>query len=312
MDVNGLTWRAALENGPATPVSLVFLGSPEPSASCLRLLAAAGHDVRLVISEPDRRRGRGLGISPTPVKQAAIDLGLPVSEHLADALEAQAELGVVVAFGRLIPKSVLARLDMVNVHFSLLPEWRGAAPIERAILSGQRTTGVSIMKLEEGLDTGPVYASAEVPIAPEATLHHMRGLLAVEGSQLLLGLLHNGVAGLPAPVPQAGEATYARKITAADRRVDWSAGAAAVERVVMIGGAWTTFRGRRAIISAAKATLGGNGRPGGIALSAAGQLLVSTSDGTIEVTEIQLEGRRRQAAAEWARGARLLAGDAFA
>ena len=122
----------------------------------LRALVGDGHDVRLVVTQPDRKRGRGGALVPSPVKQAAAELGLPVSHRVDDALDAGADLGVVVAFGRLIKPHVLERLPMINVHFSLLPRWRGAAPVERAILAGDTETGVCIMALEESLDTGPV------------------------------------------------------------------------------------------------------------------------------------------------------------
>jgi methionyl-tRNA formyltransferase len=124
----------------------------------LRALVGAGHEVVLVVSQPDKRRGRGGELAPSPVKAAAVALGLAVTERVDDVITAGAELGVVVAYGRLIRPHVLAVLPMINVHFSLLPRWRGAAPVERAILAGDERTGVCVMQLEEGLDTGPVYA----------------------------------------------------------------------------------------------------------------------------------------------------------
>ena len=135
---------------------LVYLGTPEMAVPPLRALVAAGHDVALVITRADRRRGRGGATSPSPVKAAAVELGVPVSHDVDDVLTAGAELGVVVAFGRIIKPHVLAALPMVNVHFSLLPRWRGAAPVERALLAGDTETGVCIMDVEEGLDTGGV------------------------------------------------------------------------------------------------------------------------------------------------------------
>src|SRR5205807_7717429 len=137
---------------------LAFLGTPEAAVPPLRALVNAGHDVVLVVTQPDKRRGRGSATMPSPVKAAALELGLPVTERVDDVLDANVELGVVVAFGRLIKPQVLDKVPMINMHFSLLPRWRGAAPVERAILAGDRETGVAIMQLEEGLDTGPVYA----------------------------------------------------------------------------------------------------------------------------------------------------------
>ncbi|MGH9028042.1 MAG: methionyl-tRNA formyltransferase, partial [Acidimicrobiales bacterium] len=140
---------------------LAFLGSPSAAVPSLRALVRAGHDVSLVVSRPDKRRGRGQAASPSPVKAAALEAGIDVTDQLDDVLGSGAELAVVVAYGRIIPKRVLDVMPMVNAHFSLLPRWRGAAPVEHAILAGDRVTGVCIMVLEEGLDTGPVLAVHE-------------------------------------------------------------------------------------------------------------------------------------------------------
>ena len=155
----------------------------------------AGHDIALVVTQPDRRRARGAGLLPTPVKAAALELGLAVTDRVDDALDAGAELGVVVAFGRLIKPHVLAKLPMVNLHFSLLPRWRGAAPVERAILAGDTETGVCLMALEEGLDTGPVYACQRVTIGPEETAEELRDRLVEIGTAMLVERLAEGPAG---------------------------------------------------------------------------------------------------------------------
>ena len=154
---------------------LAFLGTPEVAAGCLRALHDAGHDVALVVTAPDRRRGRGSALTATPVKTCALELGLPLSSRVADILDASVELGVVVAFGTLIRAAVLEHVPMVNLHFSLLPRWRGAAPVERAILAGDEKTGVCLMALDEGLDTGPVYACVEVPLLPGQTAAELAG-----------------------------------------------------------------------------------------------------------------------------------------
>ena len=134
---------------PSVPKRLVYLGSPEAAVAPLRALHAAGHDIVLVVSQPDRRRGRGGAMSPSPVKAAALELGVPVTERIDDVVESGAELGVVVAYGRLIRPHVLAAVPMVNLHFSLLPRWRGAAPVERAILAGDTVTGVCVMDVAD-------------------------------------------------------------------------------------------------------------------------------------------------------------------
>jgi methionyl-tRNA formyltransferase len=264
--------------------------------------------VALVVSQPDKRRGRGRDLVPSPVKAAAVELGLPVSDRVDDVMAAGAELGVVVAYGRLIRPHVLAVLPMINVHFSLLPRWRGAAPVERAILAGDERTGVCIMQLEEGLDTGPVYACEEVPIGPDATAGELRAELSSRGTALLLRLLSDG---LPAPRPQAGEATYAAKIDPAEHRLDWSRPAVELHRVIRLGDAWTTFRGRR--LKVVRARLAGAAAPHRLAPGEvdARRLLVGTGEGAIELVEVQPEGRAPQPAAAWRNGARLLEGESM-
>src|SRR5580698_5163295 len=149
---------------------LAFLGTPDMAVPPLRALVEAGHDLALCVTRPDRKRGRGGALSPSPVKAAALELGLAVTHSMQDLVTADVELAVVVAYGRIIPASLLAQIPMVNLHFSLLPRWRGAAPVERALLAGDAETGVCLMKLEEGLDTGPVYGRLSVPIGDEEDL----------------------------------------------------------------------------------------------------------------------------------------------
>src|SRR6478609_10300108 len=149
---------------PRHPHRLVFLGTPAMAIEPLQALHAAGFEIPLVVSRADAKRGRGGALVASPVKQAALDLGLPVTDRIDDALDVGADLGVVVAYGRIIRPHVLDALAMINIHFSLLPRWRGAAPVERAILSGDDVTVVCVMAVEEGLDTGGTYAVAEVPI----------------------------------------------------------------------------------------------------------------------------------------------------
>ena len=202
---------------------VVFLGTPEIAVPSLRALHSAGHLIRLVVTGADKRRGRGGGTSPSPVKEAALALGLPVSHSVDDVLEVDAELGVVVAFGRIIRPHVLARVPMVNVHFSLLPRWRGAAPVERAILAGDEITGVDVMRVEEGLDTGAVYARAQVPIGPDDTAADVRAALVEQGTRLLVEqLAAHSLEWLDHGQPQVGESTYAEKLSSSELELDWS------------------------------------------------------------------------------------------
>ena len=282
----------SLPPAPRHPGRLVFLGTPEMSVGPLRALVDAGHEVALVVSQPDRRRGRGGRTSPSPVKQAALDLGLPVTDVVDDVLGAGADLGVVVAFGRLIKPHVLAALPMVNLHFSLLPRWRGAAPVERAILAGDERTGVDLMVVEEGLDTGGIYDRTEVAIGPDETADELRSRLSGLGGEMLVRNLR---AGLGEPTPQVGEPTYAHKLTVEERAIDWAAPAVDVHRRVRVGGAWTTRDGAR--LKVWRTALDGAGPEA---------VTVPAGDGTIALVEVQPEGRRRMPASAWARG---LAGD---
>ena len=276
---------------------LVFLGTPEMAVPPLRALHAADHDIALVVTRPDRRRGRGSELSPSPVKAAAVELGIPVSEVVDDVLTAGAELGVVVAFGRILKPHVLAALPMINVHFSLLPRWRGAAPVERALLAGDAVTGVCIMDVEEGLDTGAVYASEEVPIGPRVTLEELRAQLVDVGTRLLVDVLDGP---LPAPVPQQGEATYARKVDAAEWELDWTRPAEALDRWVRAGHAWTTFRGKRLRVLAAEPAVAERGDGPG---SLDGDIAVA-GEGALRLVTVQPEGRAAMAWRDFANGAR--------
>lgn len=274
---------------------MAFLGSPEAAVPPLQALAAE-HDVALVVTQPDRRRGRGGRSLPTAVKAAAMELDIPVTERVDDVIGAGVELGVVVAFGRLIRPHVLDRVPMVNLHFSLLPRWRGAAPVERAILAGDQETGVCLMAVEAGLDTGPLYRCERVAIGPEETADELRARLVRLGTALLVDELGRG---LGEPVPQEGEATYADKVSPDELRLQWESPAHHLHRLVRLGRAWTTFRGRRLRVMKAAVVDSGPG-PGVL-----DSLVVGTGDGRgLLLAEVQPEGKPPLTAAAWARGAR--------
>jgi methionyl-tRNA formyltransferase len=271
----------------------------------LLALHHAGHDLRLVVSRADKRRGRGAELIPSPVKAAAVALGLPVTDRVDDVIGSGASLGVVVAFGRLIKPPVLAALPMINLHFSLLPRWRGAAPVERAILAGDAVTGVCVMTLEEGLDTGPLHACRSVDIGSDETLEELRSRLVAIGTGLLVDQL---ATGLTPPVPQRGEATYAAKLEPEELRLDWRQGAAQLHRVVRLGRAWTTFRGKRLRILRVRVIQPGGADPS-LPPGRLDGLAVTTGNGTLELVEVQPEGRQAMAAARWRNGARPVPGE---
>jgi methionyl-tRNA formyltransferase len=256
---------------------------------------AAGFEVALVVSQPDKKRGRGSTLSPSPVKAAAIELGLPVTATVDDVLDVGADLGVVVAYGRIIKPHVLERLPMVNLHFSLLPRWRGAAPVERALLAGDAETGVDVMQLEEGLDTGGIYAEERLAIGDEETADDLRDRLVAVGTDLLVRTLGDGLGD---PRPQVGEPTYASKIDPAELELVWDRPAVELHRLVRLGRAWTTFRGKRLKVLAAglAATDAGPGQLDG--------LVVGTAAGGLELRQVQPEGKGPQDAAAWRNGAR--------
>lgn len=263
---------------------------------------AAGFEIAVVITRADKRRGRGSGPSPSPVKAAAAELGLKVSHDLSEVTSAGAEVGVVVAYGRIIPPAVLEALPMVNLHFSLLPRWRGAAPVERAILAGDQVTGVCVMEVEETLDTGAVFRRQEVPIGSSQTAAELRSELVTVGAGLLVETLRSGLSGAE---PQAGEATYAEKTTNEDLRLDWSRPAVELQRVVRVGGAWTTVGGKRLKVWAAE--VGDEAVEPGLPAGAVDGERVATGRGWLRLVIVQPEGKGRQPAADWRRGARLAA-----
>jgi methionyl-tRNA formyltransferase len=285
---------------PPNPRRLVYLGTPEVAVAPLRALHAAGFDISLVVTRADKRRGRGSSLVPSPVKAAALELGLRVTEQVDDVLDTDADLGVVVAFGRIIKPHVLDVLPMVNLHFSLLPQWRGAAPVERAILAGDPITGVCVMAVEEGLDTGGVYRRAETPIDPDESLDELRGRLVAIGTELLLDALTTGLG--PAELQQ-GEVTHAAKIDPSELELDFGAPVVAVHARVRLGDAWTTFRGKRLKVWRTRVVEPSSDVPS-LEPGQIERTFVGTGHGVLELVEVQPEGKARQPIAAWRNGAR--------
>lgn len=281
---------------------LVFLGTPSAAAVVLDRLLRDGRDIVHVVTGEDKRRGRGSGTSPSPVKALALARGVPVSHDLGwfkDDIPVGL-LGIVVAYGRLIPAWTLERVPMWNVHFSMLPRWRGAAPVERAILAGDEQTGVCIMQMDEGLDTGPVLNSTVLPLDGSETTVTLTERLAGIGADILLDTLDD-----PAPVasPQHGEPTYAKKVDKEEARIDWHQPAIIVSRTVRALRAHTSVDGVRVRV------LGVGGCPtGSVHAGAPGQVFddgcVQTGEGTLRLEVVQPEGRAPQGVLEWLNGLR--------
>lgn len=299
-------------------MKLVYLGTPEAAVAPLRALVSAGHEVLLVVSNPDRRRGRGAQLVASPVKAAALELDLPVTDEVDDihaAVAKGAELGVVVAYGRLIRKPLLSVLPFVNLHFSLLPRWRGAAPMERALLAGDSETGVCLMALEEGLDTGGVYRRVTTPIIATETGASLRSRLVGIGTELLLAALDgaSSVADLGAAEPQTGEVTWAAKIDSAERELDFSQPADTLNRWIRLGGAFSTLRGKRLKILAAQVL-----HPDGESEVEHGQrelpgsldaLDVVCGRGRLRLQKVQPEGKAAMDALSWRNGIQIQHGE---
>ncbi len=294
-------------------MKLVYVGSPEAAVAPLVALVAAGHEIVMVLSQPDRKRGRGSALVASPVKAAATELGLAVTDRADDLLEAAAagaELGVVVAFGRLIKPRLLDVMPFVNLHFSLLPRWRGAAPVERAVLAGDTETGVCLMALEAGLDTGPVYERVVVPIDETESVALLRDRLVEVGVEMMVRRLADGFVSLGSAVDQVGESTYAAKLDATEFVLEFAKPAYELARLVRLGFAWTTVRGKRlkvlearmlAIGSASGLVPGALAKVDGDVVVGCGALSGSNAEALLLVT-VQPEGKGPMAAAAWANG----------
>jgi len=290
------------------------MGSAAFAVPALEALARSGQAIPLVLTQPPRPAGRGMSERRTPVHTAAECLGLPVATPATlrepgeqERLRALApDLVVVAAYGLLLPEAVLAipRLGCLNLHASLLPRWRGAAPIQRAILAGDRETGVCLMRMEKGLDTGPVYACRRTPIGPRETAGALHDRLATLAAELLLELLPAIAAGTAVPTPQPAEGvTYAAKIGPADQRLDFARAAVELDRQIRAlsptPGAWCTARGERLLVLEAEPVEGPKGAPGEVVGL---PLTVACGEGALALRRVQRAGRKAMSAAELQRG----------
>ena len=277
---------------------LAFVGTPELSVPFMKSLCSSGYDIGVVVTGEDRRRGRGEDPSPSPVKRVAVEMGLPVIHEIEDIENFGIDLAVVVAYGSFIPIDLLEKVPMINVHFSLLPRWRGPAPIERAILAGDAKSGVCIMEVGEEFDVGGVFTRQEVEISTRDTAETLRDRLIETGRELLVSALDDG---LGEPIPQAGEIVWAEKITSQEREINWELEAEKIDRLVRVGGAWTTFGGKRFKIWESEPNIQEiQGSPGQLV----GDQVV-TGKGALRLIEVQSQNRARQAFESWQLGARL-------
>ncbi len=281
---------------------IVYIGTPEIAVPPLRALVAAGFDVELVVTGVDKRRGRGSQTTANPVKTAAVELGIPVTHDINDVLQLDSDglLGVVVAFGNIISQKILQHAPMINIHYSALPRWRGAAPVERAILSGDATTAVCIIQVAEQLDAGDVLASSPCVIQEDDSVETLRNRLGQLALPLLIDICSNGVRE---QISQTGEVVVARKISAQDLAIHWSSDAEQILRQIRVGNAFTFFDGKRFKIH--EATQSSVSLPIGTIAVRDGNVLVGSQKGSVQLTTVQPEGKPRVLAKDWARGARL-------
>ncbi|RBI85660.1 methionyl-tRNA formyltransferase [Rhodosalinus halophilus] len=290
---------------------LIFMGTPDFAAEALRALHAAGHDIAAVYTQPPRPAGRGKKPRPSPVQALAEELGLPVRHPVSlkpaeeqDAFAALgAEVAVVAAYGLILPRPILAApaRGCLNIHASLLPRWRGAAPIQRAIMAGDAETGIAIMQMEPGLDTGPVLLERRLAIGAEETAGELHERLAALGAEAITEALARLDDLTPMPQPEEG-VTYAAKIDKAEARVDWTKPAVEVDRLIRglspFPGAWTDLGGHRVKLLGARLAEGA-GAPGEVLDEA---FTVACGSGAVQVTRAQREGRGPQEAEAFLRG----------
>jgi len=303
-------------------MKLIFAGTPEFAAQALSAIVAAGHQVALVLTQPDRPAGRGMALQPSAVKKVALEHGIEVFQPLTlkDA-EAQAKIAaigaevmVVAAYGLILPQVVLdmPRFGCINIHGSLLPRWRGAAPIQRALLAGDAETGVCIMQMEAGLDTGPVLLRGAFPIEASDTTASLHDRLADLGARLCVEVL--GKLPLPAEPQPAEGVTYAHKIEKAEAVIDWTKSAAELDRHIR---AFNPFPGAQAVFGGQTvklwqaAPIAGSGPAGSVLAVDKKQIVIACGAGALAVSELQKAGGKRLPVQQFLAGHPLKVGDRF-
>jgi methionyl-tRNA formyltransferase len=310
------------------PLRIVFMGTPDFAVPALEALHEIGHDVLAAVTRPDRPKGRGRRLFPPPVKTAAVALGIDVfqpqsmrSEETADRLASlAADLFVVVAYGQILPRRILdiPKLGAINVHASLLPKYRGSAPIQWAIINQEAETGVTTIFMDAGMDTGAILMSESLPLGSEETAATLHDRLSETGARLLVKTVERAAAGTLQPVPQNGElATYAPMLKKADGRIDWHKPAAAIEAFIRGVTPWPgafTFHGKRRlkIFKAGSIASRSDEAPGTVVKGFSGELRIAAGDGVLNVLEIQSASGKRLPTGEFLRGHPMVPGDVVA
>ena len=289
---------------------VAFMGTPEFSVPALSALIEAGHEIACVYSQPPRPAGRGHKRRLSPIQELAESLDLDARQPSslgektvqAEFLSLNADVAVVVAYGLILPKPILSapRLGCLNIHASLLPRWRGAAPIQRAILAGESETGITIMQIDDGLDTGPILAVERVPITKKTTASNLHDELANIGARLIVEVLSDD---LPSPVSQPEEGvTYAQKLDRAEGRIDWTRTSSEIDRRVRAlnpwPGVWCELNSERLQILSVK-PVNGSGVPGTVI---AEPLIVACGEGALQIDQVQRAGRSKMPTADFVRG----------
>ena len=310
--------------------TILFFGTPQFSVPTLQgLISAQQYRVGAVVTQPDRPAGRGRTLTPPPIKTLALQHDIPVFqpkslkkefEALRTSLDALGpfDVGVVVAFGQILPLDVLSypKKGCINIHASILPRWRGAAPIQRAIAAGDEETGVCLMQMDQGLDTGAVYSCEKTRISPVTTTHELQNALATMGCQLLLKDLSSIVTGSLIAVPQNSEGvTYAQKITSSEALIDWNQSSSTIFNRIRafspVPGCFTCLRGKRLKIIKASVTQSSTveeRKPGTVLESTNGQLIVSCGEGSLAIERVKPEGKKEMEISEFLRGATITPG----
>lgn len=298
-------------------MKIIYMGTPDFAVGPLKALIEAGHEVCAVVTQPDRQKGRGKEMAPSPVKECATEYGLPVltpvkikeAEAIEELKKYPADIFVVAAFGQILSEEILnmPKYGCVNIHASLLPKYRGAAPIQWSIIDGEKETGVTIMQMDKGLDTGDILFQKKVPITEEETGASLFDKLAEAGAELIVEALAKIEKGEVTPVKQNdNNSCYAKMLSKSTGKIDWNKSAVEIERLVRGLNSWpsayTEYKGKQLKIWKAEVLPHIEGKPGTIAKVTKDAVIVCTKDGALSLLEIQLEGKKRMSTKEFLLG----------